>query len=105
PAAARDRLTAGMYLPNDENDAVGALDAALHSTLQCEPLQARINAAHKAGQVTALGELMRIAEAHQKGFINSKEAQLLERDYELQRKAIMVDDFAPEQLAAGSNII
>ena len=105
PGAARDRLTAGMYLPNDENDAVGALDAALHSTLQCEPLQARVNAAHKAGQVTALGELMRIAEAHQKGFINSEEAQLLERDHELQRKAIMVDDFAPEQLAAGSSII
>jgi acyl-CoA dehydrogenase len=94
-----------LYLPNDENDAVGALDAALHSTLQCEPLQARINAAHKAGQLTVMSELMRIAEAHRKGYINAEEVRLLERDYELQRKVIMVDDFAPEQLAAGSSII
>ncbi|MFZ1547339.1 MAG: acyl-CoA dehydrogenase domain-containing protein, partial [Candidatus Nitrotoga sp.] len=104
PGAARDRLTVGMYLPSDENDAVGALEAALHSTLQCEPLQAKVNAAHKAGQVTALTELQSIAEAQHKGFINTEEARLLERDYALQRKVIMVDDFAPEQLA-GSSIV
>jgi len=105
PGASRDRLTAGMYLPSDENDAVGALEAALHSTLQCEPLQAKVNAAHKVGQVTALTELMCIAEAQHKGFINAEEAQLLERDHALQRKVIMVDDFAPEQLVAESSII
>ncbi|MEO6422803.1 MAG: DUF1974 domain-containing protein, partial [Candidatus Nitrotoga sp.] len=105
PGAARDRLTAGMYLSVDEHDAVGALEAALHSTLKCEPLQAKVDAAHKAGHVTAVGELMRIAEAHHKGYINAEEARLLERDLTLQRKAIMVDDFAPEQLMAASNII
>ena len=105
PGAARDRLTAGMYLPGDENDAVGALEAALHSTLQCEPLQAKVNAAHKAGQLKVMNELMRIAEAHHKGFINAEETRLLERDYELQRKVIMVDDFAPEQLVAEPSII
>jgi acyl-CoA dehydrogenase len=105
PGAARDRLTSGMYLPSDEKDAVGALEAALHSTLQCEPLQARVNAAHKAGQLTVMNELTRITEAHRKGYINAEEVRLLERDYELQRKVIMVDDFAPEQLRAESNII
>ncbi|MEO6421804.1 MAG: acyl-CoA dehydrogenase, partial [Candidatus Nitrotoga sp.] len=29
PGSARDRLTAGMYLPDDEHEAVGALEAAL----------------------------------------------------------------------------
>ncbi len=102
PGAARDRLTAGMYLPSDENDAVGALEAALHSTLLCEPLQARVDVARrKDGQVKALEELARIAEARDKGIINAEEALLLERDYALRRKVIMVDDFAPEQLAAG----
>ncbi len=85
----------------DENDAVGALEAALHSTLLCEPLQARVDVARrKDGQVKALEELARIAEARDKGIINAEEALLLERDYALRRKVIMVDDFAPEQLAA-----
>jgi len=99
PGAVRDRLTAGIYLPRDENDAVGALEAALHSALKCEPVHAKVNAAQKAGQVTALTELMCITEAHRKKVINAEEARLLERDYALQRKVIMVDDFAPEQLA------
>ena len=101
PGAARDRLTAGMYVPADENDAVGALEAALASTLECEPLQAKVDAARKEGKVTALEELLRIAEARDAGIITAEEALLLERDYALRRKVIMVDDFAPEQLAAG----
>ena len=86
----------------DENDAVGALEAALHSTLLCEPLQTKVDVARrKDGQVKALDELTRIAEARDKGIINAEEALLLERDYALRRKVIMVNDFAPEQLAAG----
>jgi len=95
-------LTSGIYLPENEDEAVGALEAALHSTLLCEPLQARVDVARrKDGQGQTLEELARIAEARDKGIINAEEALLLERDYALRRKVIMVDDFAPEQLAAG----
>jgi len=103
PGAARDRLTAGMYISSDENDAIGALEAVIVSTLECEPLQAKVDAARKEGKVTALEELLRIAEARDAGIITAEEALLLERDYALRRKVIMVDDFAPEQLAAGHN--
>jgi acyl-CoA dehydrogenase len=98
PGAARDRLTAGMYLPTDESDAVGALEAALGSTLKCEPVQAKIEAARKIGKIKSLEELPRIAEARDKSIISSSDAQLLERDYALRRKVIMVDDFTPEEL-------
>ncbi len=101
PGPARDRLTAGMFISGDENDAVGALEAALHSTLACEPIQARVDEARKAGQLKDLDELLRISEARDKGVISIDDALLLERDYALRRKVIMVDDFAPEQLAAG----
>jgi acyl-CoA dehydrogenase len=43
----------------------------------------------------------RISEARDAGLITADEALLLERDYALRRKVIMVDDFAPEQLPAG----
>jgi acyl-CoA dehydrogenase len=141
PGAARDRLTAGIYIPKahgkhdtdrhapsphlgpslrsplpqageetneslrdfcvyDEQDAVGALEAALASTLACEPLLARVQEARKAGKLKALEELLRIAEARDQGYITADEALQLERDYALRRKVIMVDDFAPEQLRA-----
>jgi acyl-CoA dehydrogenase len=98
PGDARDRLTAGMYISNDELDAVGALEAALASTLACEPLQKILAEARKAGKLKALEELLRISEARDNGIIDAEQALLLERDYALRRKVIMVDDFAPEQL-------
>ena len=101
PGAARDRLTAGMYLPDDEQDAVGALEAALASTLACEPLQSTLEEARKNGKLKMLEELPRIAEAREQGIITAEQALQLERDYALRRKVIMVDDFAPEQLAVG----
>ena len=101
PGAARDRLTDGMYLPTDERDALGALEAALHSTLACEPLQAELEKAYRAGRLKAPEELLRIAEAREQSIITAEQAVQLERDYALRRKVIMVDDFAPEQLRAG----
>jgi acyl-CoA dehydrogenase len=100
PGAARDRLTSGIYIPEDEQDAVGALEAALASTLACEPLQATLQQARKEGKLKALDELLRIAEARDQGSISAEQALQLERDYALRRKVIMVDDFAPEHLRA-----
>jgi acyl-CoA dehydrogenase len=99
PGPARDRLTAGMYIPVDENESIGALEGALLSTLACEPLQAKVEAARKTGQVKQMDEVLRIAEARDKGIINAEQALQLERDYALRRKVIMVDDFSPAQLA------
>jgi acyl-CoA dehydrogenase len=93
PGATRDRLTAGIYLSRDEEDAVGALEASLSSTLLCEFLQADLAKAHKAGQLKALDEPGQIAEALKHGIINDRQAEQLERDYKLRRKVIMVDDF------------
>jgi acyl-CoA dehydrogenase len=104
PGAARDRLTNGIYVPIDENDAVGALEASLLSTLKCEPLQAKVEAARKAGKITAREELACISEACDKAIINATEVRLLEHDYALRRKVIMVDDFAPEELSAAKTL-
>ncbi len=102
PGATRDRLTAGMYIPADEADAIGALEAALASTLACEPLQAKLEEERKAGKLKSREELALIAEARDSGLITPEQALQLERDYMLRRKVIMVDDFAPEELRAGA---
>ncbi|OGS90890.1 MAG: acyl-CoA dehydrogenase [Gallionellales bacterium GWA2_60_18] len=101
PGGTRDRLTADMYLSRDEQDALGALESALSSTLACEPLQAKLEEARKAGKLKAMDELARIAEARDAGIISAEQSLQLQRDYALRRKVIMVDDFAPAELAAG----
>ncbi|MBU1214786.1 MAG: acyl-CoA dehydrogenase [Gammaproteobacteria bacterium] len=100
PGDARDRLTAGMYIKHDEQDAVGALEAALASTLACEPLQAKLDKEAKAGTLQGMDEMSRITEARDAGLITPEEAIQLERDYMLRRKVIMVDDFDAKQLQA-----
>jgi acyl-CoA dehydrogenase len=100
PCAARDRLTAGIYLPSSELEAVGALEAALHSTLRCELMQFKLEEARKAGKLKSLDEPGLIAEAQAAALISAEQAQQLQRDYALRRKVIMVDDFSPEQLRA-----
>ncbi|HUX92149.1 MAG TPA: acyl-CoA dehydrogenase [Gallionellaceae bacterium] len=101
PGAARDRLTAGMHIPKNEKEAVGALEAALLSTLQCEPVQAIVAKARKEGRIKSRDELEQIAEAGKAGVINGEQVTMLERDYALRRKVIMVNDFDPSQLPAG----
>ncbi len=76
------------------------MEAALASTLVCEPLQAELEKARKEGKIKTREELQQIAEARELGIIDSEQALQLERDYALRRKVIMVDDFAPEQLQA-----
>lgn len=98
PGKARDRLTSGMFIPSDEQDAVGALEAALASTILCEPLQDKIREARKSGKLNEREELALISEARNTGIIDADQALQLERDYALRRKVIMVDDFTPEQL-------
>ncbi|MFA6921198.1 MAG: acyl-CoA dehydrogenase [Gallionella sp.] len=89
------------YPVYDEMEAVGALEASLASTLQCEPLQAQLFAARKSGKLKAMDELLCIAEARDAGLITAEQALQLERDYALRRKVIMVDDFASEELSSG----
>jgi acyl-CoA dehydrogenase len=101
PGLARDRLTAGMYISTDENDAAGALEAALLSTLKCEPLQAIVAKACKEGAINSRDELAQIAEAGRLGLITGEQIVLLQRDLALRRKVIMVNDFDPSQLPAG----
>ena len=98
PGDARDRLTRGIYVPKDENDAIGALEAALLSAVECEPLNAKLNEARREGKLKAADARGRIREARDAGLINEEEVRMLERDHELSRKVIMVDDFDPGEL-------
>ncbi|MFN7085776.1 MAG: acyl-CoA dehydrogenase [Burkholderiales bacterium] len=93
PNPARARLTAGVFLPQDENDAIAVLEVALRAAIAAEEVEAKIRAAHQAGAIGGgLAEDL-VAQALAKGVISASEAATLERAAQLRRKAIMVDDF------------
>ena len=93
PSAARSRLIAGIYLPKDENDVIGKLEAAMHAVIAVEPIEAKVRAAKKAGRLTTHGAEAQWDEAMKLSVITETELALWKRARALQHDVIMVDDF------------
>ncbi|HEX7055341.1 MAG TPA: acyl-CoA dehydrogenase [Burkholderiales bacterium] len=92
PGAARDRLTAGMYVPRGD-DATGRLEAAFLAAVACEPIDEKLRKAVKKGKVTPqpgadLGLL-----GKEKGIITADEYAQWQRKEALRKSVIKVDDF------------
>jgi acyl-CoA dehydrogenase len=92
---ARDRLTAGIYVPTSADEPLGILELALQCAEKCEVANLKIRTAVKAGQVSARGD-EKITEALDQGIITSTEAESLKEMKFLRRRVIMVDDFLPD---------
>jgi acyl-CoA dehydrogenase len=97
PSAARDRLCAGMYLPETESDPLGCLEAALDAAVKAEAVEAKIRAAQKSGAIRGGGpdELAQAALAAK--VIGAEDMSLLRRAAQLRDEVIRVDDF-PQDL-------
>ncbi|TXG77224.1 MAG: acyl-CoA dehydrogenase [Rhodocyclaceae bacterium] len=96
PSATRDRLTAGMYVPRDENDAVGVIELALEATTAAEAIEMRMRAASKSGLIGGRGaELAK--RALEAGVISTDDLAVLSRRPARRDKTIRVDDF-PQDL-------
>ena len=93
PNAVRERLTKGAYVPQDENEPVGALEASLRAVIAAEPVEAKLRAAVKAGTITGKFQDALVAQALARQVISHSEADALTRAAMLRRKVIMVDDF------------
>ena len=90
PSAARDRLTADMFVSYDPDDVTGILEYALEKVLAAEPIEAKLAQAKHDGSLD---------EAVDAGLLSAAEAELLREAERATHKVIMVDDFAPEELS------
>ncbi len=102
PSATRDRLTAGAFIPADDDDPLGLVEAALAATIASEPLEAKIRAAVKSGAIAAQGEPGEgpealHARAEAAGVIDAAGRALLLRQHDLAARLVRVDDF-PQDL-------
>ncbi len=93
PGAARDRLTAGAYVPKREDDVIGRLEFAMQATIAAEPLEAKMRRAAKEGKLPQRTLAERRAAALAQGVITQAELDHLNYTDRLRREVIRVDDF------------
>jgi acyl-CoA dehydrogenase len=92
PGAARDRLTAGAYIPRDENDVIGRMEFAMHATIKADPIEAKVRQALKEGKLPQKTLAERRASAVSQGIITQDEHDHLVYTDRLRREVIKVDD-------------
>ncbi|HET9651454.1 MAG TPA: acyl-CoA dehydrogenase domain-containing protein, partial [Usitatibacter sp.] len=99
PCAARDRLTAGAYVPRREDDVIGRLDLAMEAAVKAEPIEAKMRRAMREGKLeegrTAADTRDR---ALAQGVITQEEHAHLAHTERLRREVVKVDDFDPVTL-------
>ena len=94
PSGARERLTAGIFVSNDPDSALGRIEDALPKVIAAEPIERKLE--HLADVQVSLTRDGLIESALAQELITREEAELAERAHTARRAAIAVDDFAPE---------
>ncbi|MGU3308012.1 acyl-CoA dehydrogenase [Pseudomonas sp. M5A4_2d] len=93
-----EELLAGCYRPQSAEDPVGALQHAYDLLGASHPLQKKLHAALKSGQVKPTAGEHAIDAALHAGVLQPAEAQTLRDAEAARRKVIDVDDFSKEEL-------
>jgi acyl-CoA dehydrogenase len=93
PGAARDRLTAGMYIGKGEADPSGVVEAAFLATLACEPVDEKLRKAVKKGKIVPQPGVDLGVLGNKNQIITAEELALWQRKEALRRHVIKVDDF------------
>jgi acyl-CoA dehydrogenase len=95
---ARDRLTAGIYVSKDVSDATGLMETAFDAALTRDSIEAKLRESGISGRA-ALADLDALVSD---GALTREDADKLIRANKTVRKAIAVNDFAPQELATAA---
>ena len=98
PSEAKDRLTEGVFMPEDESNSVAQLEKAVELMLGVKDIEKKLYKARKAGQISEVPGEMIYKTALAAGVISEEEAQQMEAMTQAQRNVIMVDDFDPKDV-------
>ena len=96
PSEARDRLTKGIYVPTDEDEALGRLESALQKVIDAEAVERMLRSAVKSGRLTKMREDELVDSGLAEGVIDAHDAELVKAAIAARREVIKVDDFSPD---------
>jgi acyl-CoA dehydrogenase len=96
----RERLTAGAYVPDGEDERLAVIEEAHRVSEQAAEVYAEIR--HLQGdELPEEAKPKQLVElAYEKGIIDEQKRDLLEREQELRRQVVAVDAFPVDELAA-----
>ncbi len=98
PNEARDRLCAGIFIPDQSDQPIAELQNTLELVAKTELIEKRLKQAVKSGDIEAKGDAPLYARALQAGLLTDIEAQQMQAVELARRKIIAVDDFAKEEI-------
>lgn len=93
PSEMRNRLTAGVFIPENEEEAVTQLEVALRKVVDAEPLERKIRQFQKDFKPAYANYDAMIAAAKKEGIIDKEELSILQQANDARTKVIGVDDF------------
>ena len=96
PSSSRDRLLQGIYRPDSEEDLTGCLQHAMALTIQAEPIERRLRQEGKAPGVNQPYADWLASLVQERVLTAEEQALLLEAERAV-RRAVMVDDFPPNE--------
>lgn len=97
PGTQRERMTAGMYLPSDPNDALARLERAFQLAYEEDELLKKVHAAVKQGVLQKDRPDRLVHQAVEKGILTAQEAQRIQEAEAARWDAIQVDAFTLEE--------
>ena len=103
PSAVRDRLTAGIFIPTDQGEALGRLDDALPKVIAAEAVEKKVRDALKAQLIAAASDEQLLQEALQAGIITAGEAGIVAVAQAARQEVIRVDDFPADYWRTGGS--
>jgi acyl-CoA dehydrogenase len=99
----RQRLTEGIFVPNDPNQQLARLERAFHAVKQAEAIEEKIRVAIKTKKMTKVKGPKAISAALEAGVITKAESDALAQAEILRLDAIQVDDFSQEEYLTHSS--
>jgi len=96
PSSTRDRLTKGIFITDEPDDAVGRLEHALKVVLAAEDAERKLRDAIRIGLVTSQDYDSAVADAMSQSIIDQQEADLILAAHKATLDAISVDEFSPK---------
>ncbi len=95
PSETLDRLSKGIFVSDDSDDAFGRISHALERVMATQEIERKLRNAYKAGQLEKRGYAA-YDEAYDKKYISDNEYKLLKETEAAIRNAIKVDEFSFE---------
>ena len=93
PSEMRNRLTDGVFIPENEKDAVTQLEHGLHKVVDAAPFEKKVREFQKNFKPEYAGYEYMLDAALMAGVINKDEVSVLQQANEIRNKIIAVDDF------------